>query len=202
MPNKSHSVPWHIAKHIAFIPIFLPIQPNQAWLKEAIRKVEENTLQEAAAKARAAREAAMQSLPPMKMEQQEFHDGHSWLARECRKSPIHVDTDVASHGWTNWEVKKEPLSHFGYLRPAPKRIIVLDSPSPVKLRKGSSTFLPSSAAASSTSAPSRPVPNPENALLGLPSNDEPDDSLEEAIEQMMDEAVDMPEVGEAPDEEG
>ena len=65
--------------------------------------------------ARAAKEAAMRSMPPMKIEKEEFQDGHAWLARECRKSPIDVDTDRASLEWTNWNVKKEPLPKFANL---------------------------------------------------------------------------------------
>ena len=68
-------------------------------------------------KARQAKEAATQSLPPVKKAPVEFQEAHDkWLARERRRDPVDVDTDVASHDWTNWKVKQEPVSKFSRLK--------------------------------------------------------------------------------------
>ena len=164
-------------------------------MKEAIRKAEDNNFKEAVSRAEATREAAMHNAPRMKMEPQEFKDGHAWLANECRISPVNVDTDVASRGrgWTNWEVKKEPLTKFANLpERSSTRVIELDTPSPVK-RPRIATSLPS--------MPSCPVMNPGNAELGLPDDEESEGTdLQMDLEKMMDEMDDgMPCVGEAPD---
>ena len=166
-------------------------------MKEAIRKAEDTNFKEAVSRAEATREAAMHNVPRMKMEPQEFRDGHTWLANECRRSPVDVDTDVASHGWTNWEVKKEPLTKFAHLPVRPStRVIELDTPSPAK-RPRVATSLPSL-----PSMPSCPVMNPSNAELGLPDNDDSEVmDLEMALEEMMDQMDGMPRVGEAPDED-
>ena len=97
---------------------------------------------------------------------------------------------MASHDWTNWSVKKEPLWKFGHLPALPKRVIELDSPSPLKRRATSSL-------SSSVAAPF--VPNPDHAELGLPADEEDEANLEEALEQLMDDMV-MPPVGKAPED--
>ena len=55
---------------------YLPFPSFQTkeWLKEAIRKAEDKHVKEALTQARAAAEAAMQCMPPMKMEKREFQD--------------------------------------------------------------------------------------------------------------------------------
>lgn len=132
----------------------------------------------------------------MKMEPQEFQDGHAWLANECRRSPVDMDANKASLGWTNWEVKKEPLAKFANL-PARRstRVIELDTPSPAK-RPQTQTSLPSL-----PSLPSCPILNPENAELGLPDDNVPDMDLETAMEELMDTMEGMPRVGKAPEDE-
>ena len=152
-------------------------------MKEAIRKAEDRARKEALARGCAAREAAMHNVPVMKMEQVEFRDAHAWLATECRRDPINVDQDVASHGWTNWEVKKEPISKFVHLEPN-HLFIDLDSPSPPqKKRKSTSELLVP--ASTTSSMPSRPVMNPTHLDLGLSAVEEEDD-LEEALAREMD----------------
>ena len=71
-------------------------------LKEATRKAEAKNLQDAIGKAPAAQEAAMRNVPHMKTKQEELHTGRDLLARGCRRFPVDVDTDVASHDWANW----------------------------------------------------------------------------------------------------
>lgn len=152
-------------------------------MKEAIRKSEETAFKQGVSKAGATRVAAMHKVPHIKMEPQEFHDdGHAWLARECRRSPVHVDADVASHGWTNWEVKKEPLTKFAHL---PTRrstsVIEVDAPSPAKRPRVAMSLPPL------PSLPSCPLMNTGNAELGLPEDDEPEvEDLEAAMEELMD----------------
>lgn len=125
------------------------------------------------------------------------------VAAECRKSPGEVEINVASHGWTSWGVKKEPLTKFASL-PAmiSTKVIDLDSPSPVKKEVAKRSFwsaVPSGAAAASTSMPARPIKNPKNSELDLPFTDE--ETLSDVLMDFMDDEENMPQVGEAPEEE-
>lgn len=169
----------------------------QEWLKEALRKAQENNFKESVSKAKAARDAAVHNVPVMKMEPDEFQDGHAWLANECRRDPVNVDDDIASHGWTNWEVKKEPLAKFANLSTrCSTKVIDLDTPSPAK-RPRIATSLPSL-----PSMPSRPVMNPGNAELGFLDDEESDDvPIEKVFEDFMDATDGFPQVGEAPGDE-
>lgn len=101
------------------------------------------------------------------------------MARETARDPIDVDTDHASLGWTDWEQKspvrvKREHSTFKSLRPS-ITAIDLSSPSPSPKK-------------SKTAVASVPVTNPDNAVLGLPSDDDelPEQSLEKELEKMMD----------------
>lgn len=107
------------------------------------------------------------------------------LPTECRRDSVNVDQDVASHGWTNWEAKKEPISKFVHLEPNHLFIdLDLDSPSPPqKKRKSTSELLVP--ASTTSSMPSRPVMNPTHLDLGLSAVEEEDD-LEEALAREMD----------------
>ena len=112
-----------------------------------------------------------------------YTDGHAFLARETRSDPVDVDTDRASDGWTNWAAYDENKMHvqvkqernvWPSLRPGTNSVIDLSTPSPSpKKRKTSSAGQ---------------VPNPDNAVLGLPDADadEAKPSVEEALEEMMD----------------
>ena len=101
------------------------------------------------------------------------------MARETQRDPINVDTDTASFGWTAWEqgspvrVKREHNT-FKALR-ASANVIDLSSPSPSPKK-------------SKTAVTLVPVTNPDNAVLGLPCDDDelPEESLENALEKMMD----------------
>lgn len=110
------------------------------------------------------------------------HDGHASLARETRRDPVDVDTDLASMVWTNWDLAKEGEAKvktekvvFKSLRPATRHVIELDTPSPSG--------------------------NPSNSMLGLPDEE---DTLEQALEHEMELALDeldnFPKVGMAPEE--
>ena len=110
-----------------------------------------------------------------------------------------VDTDRASMGWTNWDLDrgekvkvKSEQAVFKFLRPAPRHVIEVDTPSPAQKKRKSSS-LPST---SSTPAPE----NPTHAMLGLPPADD-EDSLEQALEEEMDHFFDtFPQVGIAPED--
>lgn len=72
---------------------------------------------------------------------------------------------VASHGWTNWEIKKEPLTKFA--NPPTRRpttVLELDTP---RQRNGlgqKHPYLPC--------LPCLPVVNPGSTELGLPEDEE------------------------------
>ena len=68
-----------------FVLLVPSLACRQAWLHEAIRKANIKTSAKAWTQARAAKEAAMQCMPPVKKEP----------ARECRRDPVDVDTVMA-----------------------------------------------------------------------------------------------------------
>ena len=176
----------------------------QEWLKEAIRKSEASVINAAMAKAQKEKEAATHNVPAMKIEQADFNDAHTWLSRETRADPVDVDQDVASHDWTNWEVKKEPITKFLHLNVHSHAVIDLDSPSPQQKKRKVLSQPSAHLSSSSTSKPSMFVPNPENAELGL--EDSEDGTLEVALEREMDRFQEgdvdaLPAVGDAPDAE-
>ena len=68
----------------------------------------------------------------MKVEAEEYKDGHAWLARETADDPVDVDTDRASAGWS---VKQEKAPVFRSLPFQATGIIELDTPSPPRKKR-------------------------------------------------------------------
>ena len=80
-------------------------------------------------------------LPPgrIKMEAEEFHEGHAWLARECAKDAVNCDNDPVIVDWSRPVLVKREPEIFTHLRDAPNQLIELDTPSPSPKKRATQT---------------------------------------------------------------